>query len=62
MSRNFFAHSRVKFTCVNKIEAMYERSRVNVKTAPRSTFMFTRDTSYVASILYTRVKYTCLRT
>ena len=62
MSRNFFAHLLVKFTCVNKIEAMYERSRVNVKTAPRSTFMSTRDTSYVASILYTRVKYTCIRT
>ena len=24
-------HCRVIFTCVNKIEAMYERSRVNVK-------------------------------
>ena len=32
-----------KFICVNEIEAMHERSRVNVKVEPRSTFMLTRD-------------------
>ena len=35
-------HCRVNFTCVNKIEAMYGRSRVNVKVEPRSIFTFTR--------------------
>ena len=29
-------HCRVILTCANKIEAMYERSRVNVKLEPRS--------------------------
>ena len=47
-------NSREIFTRVNKIEAMYERLRVNVKVKPRLTFMFTRDTSYIASILFTR--------
>ena len=32
----------VTFTCVNKIEVMYESLRVNVKVEPRSTFMFIR--------------------
>ena len=27
-------HCRVLFTCVNKLEAMYKRSRVNVKVEP----------------------------
>ena len=40
----------VKFTRVNKIEAMYEKPRVNVKVEPRSTFTLTRDRPYVASI------------
>ena len=30
----------LNFTRVNKIETMYERSRVNVKVEPRSTFTF----------------------
>ena len=35
-------HCRVNFTCVNKIEAMYGRSRVNVKVEPCPIFTFTR--------------------
>ena len=31
---------------LSNIEAMYEESRVNVKVEPRSTFRFTRETSY----------------
>ena len=54
---------RVKITCVNKLKARYERSRVNVKVVEtRSTFTFTSGTSYIASILFTCVKYTSVRT
>ena len=31
MSRNFYVRKRVKFTCVNRIVATYERLRVKVK-------------------------------
>ena len=41
---------------------MYERSRVNVKVERGSTFTFTRDLPFIASILFTRVELTCLRT
>ena len=41
---------------------MYGRSRVNVKVEPRSTFPFTRDRLYITSIIFTRVKFTCVRT
>ena len=34
MSRNFLLRM-----LVNKIEAMYEKSRVNINAEPRSTFM-----------------------
>ena len=59
------------FTCltfkrVNEIEAIYERSRINVKVKRDSTFTFKgvckRDLSYVASILFTRVEFTAVRT
>ena len=54
------------FTRVNEIEAIYERSRVNVKVKRDSTFTFKgvckRDLSYMASILFTRVKFTAVRT
>ena len=55
-------HCSVISTCVNKIKEMYERPRVNVKVEPRETFTFMRDTSDFASILFTRVNYTYLRT
>ena len=48
----------VKFTCVNKMEAMYEGPRVNVKVERGSTFTFT----CIVSISLTRVKFTCVRT
>ena len=41
-SRNFYVSTYVNFTRVNKIEAMYRRSRANVKVEPRTTFAFTR--------------------
>ena len=37
LPHNFNARRQVNFTCVNKIEAMYEVSRVNVKVEPRLT-------------------------
>ena len=56
-------HCRLIFACVNKtIEAMNRRSRVNLKVEPRSSLTFTRNTSYIASILFKRVKCTCVRT
>ena len=58
VSRNFYVR---KFICVNEIEAMHERSRVNVKVEPRSTFTLTRDRPYIASILFMRVKFTGVR-
>ena len=51
--RNFYLRTRV-----NEIETMYDRSRINVKVELLSTSTFTRDTSYIASILFTRVKFT----
>ena len=35
---------------------MYEKSRVNVKVEPRSTFTFTSDLPYMVSNLFTHVK------
>ena len=53
---------RVKFPCVNEIEAMFERQRVNVKVERGSTFTLRVDRSNIASkpaltasILFTRV-------
>ena len=52
----------VKFTFANKIEAMFERSHENVKFEPRSTVKKKLNTLYLASILFTRLKFTCLYT
>ena len=60
MSRNFYLRTYVNFTRVNKIEATYGGSRVNVKV--RSSFTFARGLSYIASISFTRVNFTCIRT
>ena len=49
-------HVKFIFTCVNEIEAMYERLQVSVKVEPRSTFTLTRERPYIASILFTRTK------
>ena len=48
---SFQVLTRVKFTCVNKIEAMYEVLCVNVKVNRGSAFLFASDTSYIASKL-----------
>ena len=49
-------------TRVNKAETMYRRSRVNVNVKPRSTVTFTGGLSYIASISFTHVNFTCVRT
>ena len=54
--------SHVHFTRVNEIEVMYGTLRVNAKVEPRLTLTFTRGLSYITSILFTRVKFTCVRT
>ena len=48
----FFLRTHVNFACVNRIEAMSERSRGNVEVA------FSCETLYNASLLLTRVKFT----
>ena len=57
LSRDFYVRTRV-----NKIQTMYERSRVSVKVEQGSTFTFTRDLPYIVSISFTRVYFTCVRT
>ena len=54
-------HRRVSLTLVNKMGAVYERPRVNVKVERGSTFNFMRDLPNIASILFARVKFTCVR-
>ena len=50
-------------TGVNEIEVMYDRPRaINVKVERGSTFAFTRDLRYIASISFTRVKFTYVST
>ena len=62
LSRNFYTRTHVNFTRVNKVKAMYGRSRVSVKVKRGSTFTFTRGLSYIASISFMHVKLTCVRT
>ena len=60
VSRNFYVSTCVKFTFANKVEAMHERSLVSVKVEPRSTTLsFKLSTFYLASILFTWLKFTC---
>ena len=40
---------------------MYGVSRLNVEGEPPSTFTFTRGLSYIASILFMLVKFTCVQ-
>ena len=54
--------THVNFTRVNNIETMSGRSRVNVKVEPRLTFTFVHGLSYIASISFTRVHFTCVLT
>ena len=55
-------HCREIFTRVNKIEAMDGRSRVSVKVERGSAFTFTGGLSYIPSISFTHVNFTCIRT
>ena len=50
LSRNFRVRTQVNFTRVNKIEVMYDRTRVNVKVERGPAFGFTRDLPYTAFI------------
>ena len=61
LSRNFYTGANVNFTRVNKIEAMYGPSSVSVKVERGLTFTFTRGLSYIASISFMHVKFTCVR-
>ena len=56
ISNEFNVLMLVNFTCINKVEAMYRGSCVNVKVEPRSTFAFARGLSCVTSVLLTHVK------
>ena len=47
------------FTRVKEIEVMYGSSRLNVKVEPRWTFTFLRGLSYIASISFMHVNFTC---
>ena len=40
LSHNFYVRTHLNFKGVNKIETVYERSSVNLKVEPRSTFTF----------------------
>ena len=55
LSRNFYVRTRVKFMCVNKIEAMYERLRLNVRAEGGSTvaFQYARLFVYCLDFIYT---------
>ena len=58
LSCNFYVLVHGDVTCVNKNEALYKRSRVNVKAMRESTFTLTRSLSNIASILSARKIYT----
>lgn len=47
---------------MHKIEAMYLRSRVNIKVKPPSAFTFTSNLSYIATISFTHVDFTRVHT
>ena len=53
---SFSVRTHVKFTCVNEIEAMYERPPVNAKVERGLTFTFTGDLRYIVSVLSTRAR------
>ena len=61
LSLNFYTRTHVNFTRVNKIEAMYGRSSVSVKVERGLTFTFRRGLSYIASISFMNVKFTCVK-
>ena len=52
LSRNFYVRTCVKFTFANEIEAMFERSHVNVKFEPRSTFFLNKKAQHSIACVY----------
>ena len=50
----------VKFTFANIIESMSERPHVSVKVDSRSDFTFNLNNLYLAFILFTWLKFTCV--
>ena len=50
--------THVDFTQANKIGVMYDRLSINVKGERGSTFVFKRHLAYIASVSFTRVKFT----
>ena len=62
LKRYFYVLTRVKFTCVYKVEEMYEKATRKRKVEQGSTSTFTRDLSYIAFMLLTCVKFARERT
>ena len=51
--------THVKFTCLNEIETVYERLRVNVKVERGFCLLRIRDLPYIVSILFAHGTFTC---
>ena len=62
LTRYFYVLTRVKFTCVYKVEEMYENAACKRKVEQCSTLTFKRDHPYIAFMLFTRVKFARERT
>ena len=62
LKRYFYVFTRVKFTCVYKVEEMYEKAACKRKIEQGSTWTFTRDLPYIAFMLFARVKFARERT
>ena len=60
LSRNFYVRTFVKLTFANKTEAMYERSHVSRNSRTSVNFTFNLNTLYLASLLFTWLKFTCV--
>ena len=56
MSQFFYERTHANSARVNKIQAKYGKSCVNVKAEARGTSTFKRGVSYIVSILFTDVK------
>ena len=56
ISQIFYERTHANSARVNKIQAKYGKSCLNVKVKPRGTFTFKCGVSYTVSILFTDVK------
>ena len=56
-------HCRVNYvrTHVNEVETMYEVWRIDVRVERVSTLTFLRDSSHIASIVFTHIHFTRVR-